>query len=168
MAQVIPVAHWSQLIENLQANPQDFYRSVEDSVERRKLPDSKRNRVQWREGSIMSAKREYLRVKRKQEVFDICGAPFGTGFFVSWWQAESQGFIRSIMLAIPIWGNIWAAIFPETYYKIDTEEMFGESVHQAVMDVVDDMTKQQGLRQLTELERKPVMREFFQPRRAMA
>jgi len=39
MAQAIPVGHWSQLIENLLANPQDFYRCVEESVERRHLPD---------------------------------------------------------------------------------------------------------------------------------
>ena len=162
MAQAIPVAHWSQLIENLQTNPQDFYRSVEESVERRHLPDSKRSRVQWREGGLMSAKREYLRLKRKEELFDICGAPFGTGFFVSWWQAENGSTFRALMLSLPIVGGIWAALFPDTYYKIDTEEMFGTSVHSAVMDVIDGMTQQQGLRQLTELERKPVMREFFQ------
>jgi hypothetical protein len=66
------------------------------------------------------------------------------------------------MLSLPIVGAMWDAVFPETYYKIDTEEMFETSVHTAVLDVVDTMTNQQGLRQLTELERKPVMREFFQ------
>jgi len=162
MAQALPIGHWSQLIENLQATPQDFYRCVEESVERRHLPDSKRNRVQWREGGLISAKREYLRVKRKGELFDICGAPFGNGFFVSWWHAENRSTFRALMLSLPIVGAMWDAVFPETYYKIDTEEMFETSVHTAVLDVVDTMTNQQGLRQLTELERKPVMREFFQ------
>src|SRR5262249_32254698 len=39
----------------------------------------------WKEGGPLSASREYLRVTRQGLVFDICGAPFGTGFFVSLW-----------------------------------------------------------------------------------
>ena len=34
---------------------------------------------------IASAKREYLRMQRGKYAFDICAAPFGNGFFVSWW-----------------------------------------------------------------------------------
>ncbi len=29
--------------------------------------------------------RIYQRIGRKKLVFDVCGAPFGKGFFVSWW-----------------------------------------------------------------------------------
>jgi hypothetical protein len=39
---------------------------------------------------VFSAKREYLRVERGPFVFDICGAPFGTGFFVSSWLVRPQ------------------------------------------------------------------------------
>lgn len=35
------------------------------------------------EGGLLSAKREYLRLKRERLVFDICAAPFGTGYFFS-------------------------------------------------------------------------------------
>lgn len=39
--------------------------------------------------------------------------------------------------------------------------MFQTSVRQAVIEVVDQVTSAKGIRALTELERKPVMRDFF-------
>jgi len=63
---------------------------------------------------------------------------------------------------LPILGPIYLRLFkPMTYYRIDTSEMFQASVRAAVMEVVDEVTKAKGLRMLTELERKPVMRDFF-------
>jgi hypothetical protein len=79
------LSHWSKLIEGLNASPLAFYESVERALEARELPDTKRSRVDWHEGGAMSAKREYLRVERGRYLFDICGAPYGKGFFVSWW-----------------------------------------------------------------------------------
>lgn len=84
----VVLSHWYKLLENLQASPMEFYGSVEQAVERRQVPDTERTRVDYFEGGAFSAKREYLRVRRGRLVFDICGAPFGTGFFVSWWLGE--------------------------------------------------------------------------------
>jgi hypothetical protein len=39
--------------------------------------------------------------------------------------------------------------------------MYQEMVHAAVLDAVDELTKARGVRGLTELERKPVLKEFF-------
>src|SRR2546425_2752428 len=57
---------------------------------RSQLPETALAKVEWSEGGIFSAKREYLRIERKELIFDICGAPFGRGFFVSWWLARSE------------------------------------------------------------------------------
>jgi hypothetical protein len=76
----------------------EFYASVERGVEARRVPDAHTTRVEWREGGILSAKREYLRVGRKRLAFDICGAPFGTGFFVSWWLVEQTPSLLLILL----------------------------------------------------------------------
>ncbi len=84
------LSHWSRLFEGLSASPLGFYKSVEQAVERRQLPDTSRSRVDWHEGGVLSAKREYLRVERGRLVFDICGAPYGNGFFVSWWLGRLQ------------------------------------------------------------------------------
>ncbi len=78
-----PIPHWHQLIDNLEASPTAFYDSVETAIEERKIPDTKTSRVEWKEGGIASAKRLYLRVTRGQLTIDVCGAPFGRGFFFS-------------------------------------------------------------------------------------
>ncbi len=213
----IVFSHWYQLIENLQASPMEFYASVEEGIKRRQLPDAKVSRVDWREGGLFSAQREYLRVGRGRNVFDICGAPFGNGFFVSWWLGELPspygplallglgvgifllsgfftmlfgtfaGLILAIpgipllfwvfarylvgqvegwddaLAAMPLLGGLYVRWFrPATYYRIDTALMFQSAVHQAVLGVVDEMTKAKGLRALSELERKPMLRQFFQ------
>lgn len=82
------LSHWYHLFENLQASPMEFFESVERSVESREVPEAERSRVDHHEGGILSAKREYLRVSRGRLAFDICAAPFGNGFFVSWWLGE--------------------------------------------------------------------------------
>lgn len=153
-------SHWSQLIEGLQASALEFYERVEAAIERRELPNAKRERVDWREGGLLSAKREYLRVKRKKLVFDICAAPYGSGFFVSWWHGEFQSLFDRLR-QMPWLGDFLTALRPMTYYKADTTIMFRTSVHQAVLDVVDEYTKAKGLRLLSEGERKPILKDFF-------
>lgn len=164
MAKAAPIviSHWYHLIENLQASPMEFYTSVEKAIEKRQLQEVKLLRIDWREGGVMSAKREYLRVRRKEFVFDICGAPFGNGFFVSWWLGELPSGFLALLSSIPIIGLLFKAfIRPDTYYKIDTALMFQSSVRTAVMEVIDEQLQSHGLRSLTDAERKPIQREFF-------
>ena len=156
------ISHWYNLIGNLQASPKEFYASIEGAIRSRQVPDAKTSRVDWSEGGIFSARREYLRVKRKEFLFDICGAPFGTGFFVSWWLGEVPSGFFGLLSQIPVIGFIFQVfIRPTTYYKIDTALMFQQAVHAAVLEVVDEMTKAKGIRALSELERKPILREFY-------
>ena len=155
------LGHWSILIEGLQASPMEFYTQIEAALEQRKIPDIKRSRVDWREGGILSAKREYLRVTRREHILDICGAPFGTGFFVSWWLGEHRGCLGAIA-DIPFLGSLVSiAVRPATYYQVDTANMFRTAVDSAVQEVIEQTTKAKGLRQLTADERKPIMRDFL-------
>jgi hypothetical protein len=156
------LSHWNGLIEGLQASPMQFYAAVEEALERREIPDAKRSRVDWREGGIFSAKREYLRVSRFAHVVDICGAPFGKGFFVSWWGGEFRGCLASLTDTTFVGDFVKVVFKPTTYYQVDSAAMFWTAVDSAVKDVLDEMTKAQGIRALTEAERKPVMREFWQ------
>lgn len=160
----IVISHWYTLIENLKASPMEFYAAVEQAIESRQVPNSDRSRVDWKEGGIFSAHREYLRVNRKDFIFDVCGAPFGTGFFVSWWLGEiPSGLIAFLIRSIPVIGRIFERFSPSaTYYKIDTALMFQQAIHAAVMEVIDGMTKAKGLRALSESERKPILRDFHQ------
>lgn len=155
----VVLSHWYQLIQNLQASPMEFYAAVERAVEARQIPDANRSRVDWREGGITSAKREYLRVTRRQYTFDICGAPFGTGFFVSSWLVEPEGCLTGFPFLGPI---LDYSRRERTYYQVDTALMFQSAVHAAVLEVVDEMIKAKGLRALSELDRKPVLRDFLE------
>ena len=66
------------------------------------------------------------------------------------------------LMATPFFGWLYVKLFgPFTYYKIDTKLMFHSAVHGAVLNVVDQVTKAKGLQALTELERKPILREFL-------
>jgi uncharacterized YccA/Bax inhibitor family protein len=171
--------------------------------------------VDWKEGGLLSARREYLRVKRGKLSFDVCAAPFGTGFFFSSWLIElpakygvlillaviffgfcflgvcvqvagfwwglflgAIGFpvllllfayvvrrgnvgvaVEDAILATPILGWLYARIFkPNTFYKMDTTMMFQSAVHAAVLEVVESLLSAKGVRAMTELERKPIMK----------
>ena len=208
--------NWSTLIENFQASPKEFYASVEKAIETRQVPAISNCRVDWKEGGLLTAFREYLRISREKLVFDICAAPYGTGFFISWWLAELRpsaivptlvaigiavllydrlayfgfataavytpiGLILIVLLlgifvnrssgatwvryvlVIPLIGKMIERFFmPPTYYRMDTEAMFKASIEQSVKEVLNQMLQAKGLRALTELELKPIMRDLFQ------
>ena len=221
------ISHWCQLFENFQTSSLSFYESLEAAIERRQVPEHHSARVEFKEGGLVSAHREYLRMHRGKYAFDICAAPFGTGFFVSWWFTEPPlkygilytlvfffavfismglafllgiligsllfGYIfgaglgfcfavfgvplllwiqgnalrqginpgESTVLAMPLIGPLYERIFaPTTYYSTDTALMFQEAVHNSVLEVLDGMTSAKGLRTLSELERKPILKAF--------
>lgn len=166
MAQATQInSHWSTMIEGLNVSPQQFFQEVEHAVRAKEVPDTVFSRIHWREGGLMSAKREYLRVKRKELVFDICGAPFGNGFFVSWWLGDLPSGFLGVLLRIPFVSVLtywWMRVFKtETYYKHDTAAMYQALVHAAVLSVIDHMTESTGLKALAPEDRTPQMRNFF-------
>ena len=85
------LSHWHHLVEDFQTSALDFYAAVEKAIARRNLPGIELSRVTWKEGGLATAKREYLRIRRGRFAFDICAAPYGSGFFFSWWLARIHG-----------------------------------------------------------------------------
>jgi hypothetical protein len=155
------ISRWSTLIENFQMSPQDFYAQISIAVEKRRIPDAKIERIQIKEGNFLSAKREYLSISCKKDFyFAICGAPFGTGFFVSWWLLDPpDGLLSAVFSTTAALAK--AFVKPWTYYRVDAATMFQTATHTAILEVVDAMTTAQGLKGLSADERKPIMREFF-------
>lgn len=216
------ISHWPQLIENFQFSPQEFYAKVQEALMERQVPDLKVCRVDWKEGGVLSPRREYLRLTRERLIFDICAAPFGTGFFVSLWFGERplrlgyltwllivagfmaflnllpfgtdrlywglrQAFFLShgqtllilwtfvvlppllvvvqigpnldnFLIGSPILGYFYERYFRRiTYYRIDRQCMYQQAVHNAVVQVIDQITQPKGVRPLSELDRRPVM-----------
>ncbi len=158
------ISHWSTLIEDFNASPQAFYAEVTRALEKRQLPNAKIDRFSLNESHLLSARREYLRISCKNDFyFAVCGAPFGTGFFVSWWLLEPPaGCLVQLFSSFPLLSALAGAMVkPWTYYRADTATMFRTATHQAVLEVVDQFISAQNLKQLPEAERKPVLREFF-------
>ena len=221
------ISHWSRLIESFQTSSLGFYESLEKAIEERAVPEFHSARIEHKEGGLASANRAYLRIHRGKHAFDICAAPFGTGFFISWWFTEpplpfaflyTLGFLagvallmdfaffigagmgtamqgaalgiilgmgfawlgvpgalwaygngmrngtipgESTVLAMPLIGRTYEWVFaPQTFYKIDTALMFQSAVHNAVLEVIDCVTKDKGVRALSESERKPLLKAF--------
>jgi len=70
-------------LEDFAISSDDFYDAIEAELGDRNIPDLTITRELFREGGLLSSKREYLRMRRERLVFDICAAPFGTSFFFS-------------------------------------------------------------------------------------
>ena len=84
------LSHWSKPYDGFQTSAMDFYAAVEAALHRRQIPDVSVSRVDLHEGGTLSAKREYLRFTRQKLAFDLCAAPYGTGYFFSWWLGEKR------------------------------------------------------------------------------
>jgi len=98
------VAHWSKLYDGFQTSSNDFYAALEEALNRRQIPSFKTSRVDFSEGGMFAEKREYLRVSRERLHFDVCAAPFGNGFFFSWWLTRQppSGVILYLLLMVAL------------------------------------------------------------------
>lgn len=158
------ISHWSTLIENFNMSPQAFYNVLSEALGKRQMPNAVIDRISFKESHLLSAKREYLRIRCKEDFyFVVCGAPFGTGFFISWWLLQPpDGCLATMFSSFPVLSAIARAMVkPWTYYRIDTATMFQTATHQAVLEVLDAVLSSQNIKALPEAERKPVMKEFF-------
>lgn len=161
----LPFSNWNTMIQGLHYSPQAFFQQVEHAIREKQIDHLRVSRVRMPEGGIFSPRREYLRVTRKSLCFDICGAPYGNGFFVSWWLGEIPSGALAILYRIPLlswfaWGYE-RLLHTETYFTHDTRKMYQSLTHDAVMSVVDHITTENGMRSLTPEEKKPVMKGFF-------
>jgi hypothetical protein len=60
---------------------------------------------------------------------------------------------------VPVVGWLYEKWFsPVTFYRLDTAAMFRATVHAAVLEVLDNLTTQKGIKALAPEERKPILR----------
>jgi hypothetical protein len=65
---------------------------------------------------------------------------------------------EEVMLLVPVFGWVYERWFaPVTFYSLDTAAMFRATVHAAVLEVIDDLITQKGLRALAPEDRKPLL-----------
>jgi hypothetical protein len=116
------IDHWYALLPDFQSSTSEFYQSIEDELRKRKIPDLEISRVEFYEGGPLSARRQYLRMRRERLVFDVCSASFGDSWFFSCRYAEIPFTLRIweilIMLAlltyihgvyVVVFGLVWGS-----------------------------------------------------------
>jgi len=166
MSRVVPnewISNWHHGAIGLKHSSNDFYGEVERALGEHHLDDLKIERVQLHEGGMFSAKREYLQVQRKANVFLICAAPFGNDcFFISWWLGYVESGFWATLGRIPIIGFfVRNFIKRHTNYSVDTAYMFQSLTHTIVSETLDVLLTAKGMRALSDTERAPVMSTFF-------
>ncbi len=158
MASMIPIIHsnWHHFFDSFSFSSDDLYTRIEIIMKENDYPGVTIKRVKFYQGSGFFVQREYLRITRHELMFDICAAPFGKGFFVSWWFGERVSWFDIIIahnrLLYVLFGT------RKTYYQLDVESMFQEGVRKSVLKALDEISSQKGLRALSENERQYQMR----------
>jgi hypothetical protein len=144
---------WQQSFD-LKFSSEEFYKSCQEAIARYEIPGISFSRVNYSEGGLMSANREYLHIERGEHIYDICAAPFGTCFFVSSWYVSKPDFITKVLRLITKFPILAKLAESKTYYQIDTDAMFKSFVHNGMLEAIDAMTNSKGARKLTEYERR--------------
>lgn len=155
-------SRWSTLIDNFEYSPKEFYARLKTELESHGVTKISIKQTTHKEGGAMSHSRLYLSATWKDYQYDICGAKFGHGFFVSWWLFYKDSIGKILISKIPFVGG-WLALklYPVTFYRIDTASMFMSYAQSSVLKVIEDITNEKGVRALSEAEKKPVLNNIF-------
>jgi len=156
-------SHWNTLVDNFHFSTFDFYELLEKELNKHRLPDLQISKVRLKEGHMLSSRRLYLRLTWGSLQYDICAAPFASGFFVSWWLINHVPLPMILIYRIPYVGKRMVDLFfPMTYYKTDTTSMLMTYVHSCVQKVIKDITEEKGIQGLSELQQQPILNNIFQ------
>lgn len=162
MSILLPHSNWNHLLDGFNFSTKEFYERLKKELHSQGIKKVDSYYVLLKMGGIFSARRLYLRVEWKGFRYDICAAPFGKGFFISWWLLYKNSVMKILIAKIPFVGT-WLAKkwFPITYYKIDSASMFMTYCQSSVLKVIEDITKESGTRALTEEQKNPLLNNVF-------
>lgn len=155
-------SHWNTLLSGFQFSTKEFYKLVREELKSRGVENVSFLSKSHLESGALSTKRLYLRIKYKHYHYDCCFAKFGDSSFVSWWLVEKKSNAESLLERIPFIGKLLTqTFFPQTFYTSDTMSMFMTMAHNSVLKVIDDITKDSGVRTISDNERKPILSDVF-------
>jgi len=94
------------------------------------------------------------------------GIVVGIIVFLIWLMRSAVGLglanLDALLLHTPIIAGFYERFLrPLTYYRIDLALMYERAIHQAVLQVLDELTEAQKLPRLPDSDRKPIMRDFY-------
>ncbi len=146
-------SHWSHYFQSFALSSNTFYDQLTSIIKYHEMPDAKITRVKHKEGGLFSAEREYLRIKYFNLVFDVCAAPFGKDFFISWWLYDTEGKVQNLLSSTKLGMLLKQQTSRKTFFQSDVEEMFRSCVHECILEAIAKVSEGKGLRELTDKEK---------------
>jgi len=161
------LSHWYAPVPNFNISTKEFYDKVEKELGAQQVPGLKMSRPEFSEGGLFSSKRQYLRLKRDDVLFDICACPFGVNYFFSCRFASVpptglKFLIAAIITLILEKLNLKAV---ETYHKEDTRLIYMTVVEAVVKKLVEQETAAKGIKLLDEYEHAPILGDLYKSKR---
>jgi len=154
--------NWSTLVPSFNYSSKSFYEQLSNQLAESQIKGLRSEVVTEKEGNSFSASRLYLKVQWKEYTYYMCMAPFGNGMFMSSYLFYKQRGTEKLIGSIPFIGGVLArSFFPVTMYRLDSASMYMTYCHDAMVTVLDDITKDIGFR-LPEQDRKPVLIDTFE------
>lgn len=147
------LAHFGHAFPFLTLSAKQFYTDLEEVIKQHEFPDLKIERTLNKEGGAFSANREYLRIRFHDLVFEICGMQFGKDFCITSWLYETEGTLRQLLKFTKAGDYLTERAKKKTFYEADQEAMFKYCIHNSLLEVIDNLTKANGLRTLSDFER---------------
>jgi hypothetical protein len=106
-------SHWGTMTPEMHFSTQDFYSKLEAAVRGREWPGVQLFRIVYTEAGALSHKREYLRVIRQRQLFDICASTFGRDYFFSVREAEIPSVVTFgmfLVMSLLVLALTWAFV----------------------------------------------------------
>ncbi len=104
--------HWIAFLDSFSYSPDEFYRTIEQEIETRKIPSLTISREVFSEGGFLSDRRIYLRLFRERLALYTCASPFGTGYFFSCRTVYVPALVRlwHILASLAFFNLTWALL----------------------------------------------------------
>lgn len=168
------VSNWNHWVESMPYTPQEFFQAIQEKLQTMQIEEVKIELITHHAGKL--GKRLYLRIKHLKTSIDVGAAPYGNGFFVSYWvtKRESGSVVANIYRGLAkLFGYLPLPFIPQIFYRIlnnwadaaekahqtfytyDDLYMFQQAVHRAIMYVINDASATQGKRQMPEYVTSP-------------
>jgi hypothetical protein len=141
------LSHWHHRFETIPFSSQEFYQGLKEALAAKDIRHVAIWGISYTQGGLLSPRRDYLRIHYKELIYDVCAAPFGKQYFVSSWLGEAADPTQNFFTNIPLIGKFFSK-GKKTFFELDTEIMFKETVSACVQETIEQLTQTKGMRQL--------------------
>lgn len=153
------LSHWQHFFDQVHFSAQDIYNEILRKIDERDMPNIVYEFLEYWERGIIGGTRRFLRLESGPYVIDVCCAEYGTGYYISWWLCKKEPNLTS---RIPILNTLLGTnLKRQTYHQQDSANMFKSLTHKIVLGVVENLTKENGLRALSEREQESIDKHRF-------